>query len=197
MMSIPLQWLSIGAVAAVLLLVAVLPAEYGLDPTGIGKRLGLIALADTNQVFFTALSDHLDDAAPEAIDVPAMHQEVLRFELGPFESVEYKYRLREGDSLLYRWHSSGTVLVNFHSEPDTPAVSVPPGEDAAVSFNQGRTRANYGAYVAPFDGIHGWFWQNRSTSNVAIELQTSSFAELAIDYRGGFGFQKELSATSE
>ena len=32
------------AVAAVVLLVAVLPAEYGIDPTGIGRALGLTEL---------------------------------------------------------------------------------------------------------------------------------------------------------
>ena len=32
------------AVAAVLLITAVLPAEYGIDPTGIGERLGLAVM---------------------------------------------------------------------------------------------------------------------------------------------------------
>ena len=33
-------------VAGIILVVAVLPAEYGVDPTGIGRRLGLTAMSD-------------------------------------------------------------------------------------------------------------------------------------------------------
>ena len=35
------------AVAGVILVTTVLPAEYGIDPTGIGGRLGLDVLAST------------------------------------------------------------------------------------------------------------------------------------------------------
>ncbi|MFK7912975.1 MAG: hypothetical protein AB8B93_03600 [Pseudomonadales bacterium] len=195
-MSNALHWLSIIAVAATVLVVAILPAEYGIDPTGAGQVLGLTALAASDEPAFGALSDHLDNPNLTNAVAPPMRRETLRFELGPFESVEYKYQLRQGDSLLYRWHSSGQVLVNFHSEPDQPTAAAQASGENAVSFNQGRSQANYGAYVAPFDGIHGWFWQNRGTSAITIELQTSSFAELAIDYRGGFPFEKTLPAQS-
>jgi len=41
-----LQATAAAAIAAsVILVAAVLPAEYGIDPTGLGGRLGLLALA--------------------------------------------------------------------------------------------------------------------------------------------------------
>ena len=39
-----------AAIAGALLVTAVLPAEYGIDPTGIGRALGLTALADRKSV---------------------------------------------------------------------------------------------------------------------------------------------------
>lgn len=195
-------------VAALLLVMAVLPAEYGLDPTGVGQALGLTALASEDAEPIGALTDHLDayriepdrtaavpGTAANAVEVPSLHGETLRFELGPFESVEYKYRLAAGDSLLYRWHSTAVVLVNFHSEPDNADAAQTPAGETAVSFNQGRSRANYGAYVAPFDGIHGWFWQNRGAEALVIELQTHGFFRAAVDYRGGFPFEKTFAPT--
>lgn len=193
-------------VAALLLVMAVLPAEYGLDPTGAGEILGLTALASDDAEPISALTDHLDTyrvepdraaaargTATNAVGLPSLHGETLRFELGPFESVEYKYRLAAGDSLIYRWHSTAVVLVNFHSEPDDAAAVRTPTDETAVSFNQGRSQANYGAYVAPFDGIHGWFWQNRGTEPLVIELQTQGFFSAAVDYRGGFPFEKTFT----
>ena len=38
-----------AAVAVVILVVAVLPAEYGIDPLGTGKALGLMDLANTTE----------------------------------------------------------------------------------------------------------------------------------------------------
>ena len=42
---------SFGALvlAIVILVLAVLPAEYGIDPTGVGKSLGLTALAPSEE----------------------------------------------------------------------------------------------------------------------------------------------------
>lgn len=177
--------LAVG-VAAGLLLIAILPAEYGLDPTGLGQRLGLLALGTPQADRATGLHDFLE-AAPPATPV---RQESLTFELGPFESVEYKYELRAGEGLLYSWRSSGDVLVNFHGER-YPAVTA---SDTATAFNNGRARANHGVFVAPFAGRHGWYFQNRGTATITVALQTVGFFERAIDYRGGFPFEKAISA---
>ncbi len=37
-------------VAVAVLIVAVLPAEYGVDPTGLGSRLGLVAMSSAAEV---------------------------------------------------------------------------------------------------------------------------------------------------
>lgn len=38
-----------AATAAILLVTTVLPAEYGIDPTGVGSALGLTAMGDGKQ----------------------------------------------------------------------------------------------------------------------------------------------------
>jgi hypothetical protein len=31
--------------------------------------------------------------------------------------------------------------------------------------------------VAPFDGSHGWYWQNRGTGPIIVEIEVSGFQE--------------------
>lgn len=183
-----------AGIAAGVLLVAVLPAEYGLDPTGLGQRLGLLALGAPPADRATGLHDFLESAPPAT----PVRRENLTFELGPFESVEYKYELNTGEGLLYSWHSSGEVLVNFHGERSPAAAVSDPAngspDGAATAFNNGRARANHGVFVAPFAGRHGWFFQNRGAAPITVALQTVGFFDRAIDYRGGFPFEKAVPA---
>lgn len=185
-----MQLFSAVGIATIVLLIAVLPAEYAIDPTGLGEKLGFSKLAATREAKTHALTHWLSEPDMESRNRP-LQGERLQFELGPFESLEYKYRLQAGEGLIYRWHSSGAVVVNFHSEPDKP-TTLESGEETAISFNNGRSNANSGTYVAPFSGIHGWFWQNRGAEPVTLELHSAGFYETAIDYRGGFPFEKDL-----
>ncbi|MGE0621041.1 MAG: hypothetical protein AB7I04_24535 [Pseudomonadales bacterium] len=163
-----------AAVAAVLLVTVVLPAEYGIDPLGTGERLGLTGLSR---------------AGPSAVSsaASAFRSERIRFELAPFESVEYKYRLERDGGMVFAWTASGEVLFDLHAEPD----GAEPGY--AESFEQGRDGADNGTYVAPFPGIHGWFWENRGMETVELELRTSGFFEHAIEFRDGDQSQRRVA----
>jgi len=151
-------------VASVLLVTVVLPAEYDLDPLGTGAALGLTGLSRTGP---SALSDQ---PSP-------FRQDRIRFELAPFESVEYKYRMGVGAAMVFAWQASGEVVFDFHAEPDGAE------EGYAESFEQGRDRIRYGSYVAPFAGIHGWFWENRGAETVTVILDASGFVDGAIEFR--------------
>lgn len=151
-------------VAGVVLITLVLPAEFDLDPLGTGAALGLTGLSRTG---------------PEAlVDQPAPYRhERLVFELAPFESVEYKYRLEEGAGLVFSWQATGEVVFDFHAEPDGAE------EGYAESFEQGRDVTRHGTYSALFPGIHGWFWENRGAEVVLVTLYASGFAEGAKEFR--------------
>ncbi|MEM1230800.1 MAG: hypothetical protein AAGI15_09705 [Pseudomonadota bacterium] len=173
------------AVALVILIVAVLPAERGIDPTGIGDWLGLTAL-------------HRSATAPPAVQTVALPsgaagydttlaREHLVFELGPFESVEYKYRLRKDEPLLYRWQSSGDVIASFHGHPEDGDPEVD-----TVGHESLRGTGSAGTFHAPFAGLHGWFFQNRGSAPVAVTLDSAGFYTQAIEYRDGFPFEKAV-----
>ncbi len=144
----------------------VLPAEFGVDPTGIGRTLGLTGLGGVppRDVHRTTTPLVEDDR---------------RFELAPFESVELKYDLAQGDGLTYAWTATGEVVFDLHAEPE----GADPG--VAESFAQGRDVADSGTYVARFPGIHGWFWENRGTGTVTVRLRVAGFATGATRYHDG------------
>ena len=153
---------SVG-LAALILMVFVLPAEYGVDPLGTGKMLGIDGMSGY-RVSALTVQDH------------PPHQDRVVFPLAPFESVEYKYTLAAGEAVIYRWSAAGEVVFDLHSEE----VGTDP-EDA-VSFVVGRATDHQGSFVAPFDGVHGWFWENRGDREVSVELVTTGYFEKATTY---------------
>ncbi len=161
-------WASVVSVllAAIVLVTVVLPAEYNLDPLGTGEVLGVLGLSRP---------------PPSAItnEQAEFNVDSMRFELAPFESVEYKYRLEQDASLVFAWTATGEVLYDFHAEPD----GAEPG--FAESFEQSRSTAANGTYIAPFPGIHGWFWENRGTQLIELELVTAGFYSNATEFRDG------------
>ncbi len=166
------------AIAAVLLVTVVLPAEYGLDPLGAGERLGLTGLSRT---------------APRSVsDEPIpFRSDRVRFVLAPFESVEYKYRMAADGAMVFSWSASAEVLFDLHAEPD----GAEPGY--AESFAQGRDNSGNGTYVAAFPGIHGWFWENRGADSVELELMTSGFYDHAIEFRDGDQSSRSFAMQSD
>ena len=151
--------------AAVILITAVLPAEYGIDPLGTGQLLGL-----------TDLAGGATSGAISRQDV-AYKTNTASFELGPYEFVEFKYRLEQGATMVYSWTATGPVIYDLHSEPDGAP------EGYAESFDKAQGPAAHGSYTAPFSGIHGWFWENPGTKLVTITLTTAGFYSSAQEFR--------------
>lgn len=162
-----------AVVAGAILVTSILPAEYGIDPLGTGKALGLTALANVRP-------------GVVATQPNAFRRDQISFELAPFESVEYKYRLELGGSMVYSWQATGTVIYDLHSEPD----NAPQGY--AESFDKAEKTASYGTYTAPFSGIHGWFWENRGRRNVTVTLTAAGFFSGALEFRDGNVFEREI-----
>jgi hypothetical protein len=169
------------ASAAVLLFAVVLPAEYGLDPLGTGRALGLLALANPPE----------PASAPSAPAGPAaatgLRTDEFRIALRPFDSVEYKYRLETQASLIYEWTASAPVEFEFHGEPDgTPAR-------LAESYAKGSAADARGAFTAIKAGIHGWYWKNTTRGRVTVVLRTAGFYTRSITYYDGDRTERELT----
>jgi hypothetical protein len=166
---------TVGAlvVAAIVLVVAVLPAEYGIDPLGTGRALGLLDLAEGGGGAVLAQSDDF-------------RTDTMEFVLGPYQSVEYKYRVEKDASMLYSWRATRQVLYDFHGEPD----GAPEGYAESFEKQEG-DRAN-GTFVAPFSGIQGWYWENKGGGDVSITLTTAGFYSEPREYFDGNVFKREL-----
>ena len=158
------------AAAALVVVAIILPAEYNLDPLGTGRLLNLPYFG-------------VDQDDPVLRETAQYRVDSVEFELTPFESVEYKYGLAKDQALIFAWQATGEVVSDLHSEP---AIG-PPGY--AESFDQTRAASASGTYIAPFTGLHGWFWENRSQANATVRLQTAGYYDRAIEYRGGAQFE--------
>jgi hypothetical protein len=168
--------------AGLILVMFVLPAEFGVDPLGTGARVGLLDLGITGQQV-QALEEAAaagDVAAQATIVVPqerAFNQETVKFELVPRDWIEYKYRLDKGETLLYSWEATGAVNVEFHAEPD----GGPRGYAQTYEKTQG-TQA-FGTLTAPFSGIHGWYWENAGDQSIIVTLTAAGYYNLSHEFR--------------
>lgn len=186
----------LAAVAAVVLLVAVvLPAEYGVDPTGIGRVLRMTEMGDIKQQLAgeaaadaagapaavstaTEASVFANAAQPVTKDLP------LNTATAPVQPAapkvvwqdEMPFTLAPGEGTEIKMkmvagakaHYAWMVKggeVNFDTHGDAPGKS--------ISYEKGRgVASDEGVLEAAFTGNHGWFWRNRGQSDVQLVLRT-------------------------
>jgi hypothetical protein len=171
-------------VAAIILMTVVLPAEYGLDPLGTGEALGLSPLAGVINPILPEDEAPVERAkltptqqGPVGHYVAPYKTDTTSFVLGPYEYVEYKYRLEKDATMVYSWAADGGLLHDFHGDRDgAPA-------NASESFDKEARRQASGTFTAPFSGIHGWFWENPSGETVTVSLASAGFYASAIEIR--------------
>ena len=169
-------------VSAVILVAAVLPAEYGIDPTGIGRVLGLLRPATASAPAGGAPGTSSGNVVPADGGARPPGQPVMRAD-GPFKSdetrvtlgwregIEIKASMRRGQRFVFSWTAEGgAVDVDMHGE----AANAPDGQFTSYWKEDQRT-GGHGAFEAPFDGTHGWFWQNFAQTPVTITLKTSGY----------------------
>jgi hypothetical protein len=186
------------AVAAVVLVVAVLPAEYGIDPTGIGKAFGLTELnapasrtievrdviggnERVREVEVPAFNE------PVPLPNPAVHQaedrpietRTMTLTLEEGQQTEIKTVLRASKVIVYHWQTDGGLVYSDLHGHDPAA-----GQEFFVRYREdqeGATEAT-GSLVAPFDGEHGWYWLNIHDGPVTITLTVTGFYDDIVDY---------------
>jgi hypothetical protein len=169
------------AVAILVLLVAVLPAEYGIDPLGTGRMFGFTALSQAGAAAPVPPPEG-DTLAPVQQGPFALYPGEYKFDsrefvLGPYEYVEYKYHLAKDATMLFSWTADGDVVHDFHGDEDgAPA-------DASQSFDKQPRRRADGTFTAPFSGIHGWFWENPGGETVTVRVTTAGFYTAAHEFR--------------
>jgi hypothetical protein len=174
--------------AAAILVTVVLPAEYAIDPTGIGRLIGLAEMGQIKaQLADEAARDRIRDGqqgAPasekrsglldrvfagfivgtaNAQAAPAARKDEMTVTLKPNDGVEVKLAMKKGAKTNFTWTATGGV-VNFDMHGDVG------GKEA--SYEKGRgVPEQKGVLTAGGDGMHGWFWRNRGRAEVTITLK--------------------------
>ncbi|MDG2090450.1 MAG: hypothetical protein P8J61_04980 [Gammaproteobacteria bacterium] len=187
----------IGAI--ILLVLVVLPAEYGVDPTGFGNLTGLSDLAEEpyETVVFTDIIGGNEVVReveiplfgdPVPLPNPAVFQDQtedartisMTIELGAFEQTEIKTVLDEGKVIIYNWQvvDDKKVYFDFHGHEESF------GPDFFVRYKErqeGLSKSS-GSLTAPFYGEHGWLFFNINEEPISITLNVTGYYNEIIDY---------------
>jgi hypothetical protein len=169
-------------VASVAMFGAILPAEFNMDPLGIGKATGLNRLwappevaFDTSKAGTGALAREYEMAfRSDTIEIPLRDGD----DSTRGNELEYKVRMKKDATLIYEWsvadlENPEEFYYDFHGH------TVIEGQEMVVATYKQATGAHAnGALTAPFDGVHGWFLQNQSAKAVIVKIRLSGFYEL-------------------
>jgi len=165
--------------AAVLLITTVLPAEYGIDPTGLGKVLGLkkmgeIKVSLAEEVATDAAKDMQTTIQPKVIQpkniIPSavkINTDTASVTLAPNQGTEIKVKMQKGKTVTYKW-ASNAGKVNFDVHADSEALKID-----YHNYEKGSQKVKEGSITAAFDGYHGWFWRNRTGEPLTVTLEVS------------------------
>jgi hypothetical protein len=186
-----------AGVAATLLVTVVLPSEYNIDPTGVGKDLGLKQMGEIkSQLAEEAETDRRRDLrTPVQLKSPSNGQQSSTF--GQFfaalfvtpayahdgqdqydpQTKETSVQLAPGEGLEVKLEMHKGGVVEFDWTANGAVVNFNhhgEAEGESVVYEKGRAVAEKkGQFQALFDGEHGWWWRNRTGEDVTITLRTN------------------------
>ena len=170
--------LAAAGIAAIALTLFVLPAEYGIDPTGLGEKLGIAGMATGDAAekdsAATATAPAASDVLPTRADIERAtpwRQDDMTVTLAPHTGIEVKAHMAKGDSYVFSWKSEGgPVKVDMHGEKPNAAE----GEFTSY-WKEHSAQGQQGVFTAPYEGIHGWYWRNKGDTPVTITLKINGF----------------------
>lgn len=170
-------------ISAVIVVIAVLPAEYAIDPSGLGRRLGLLAMGELKHrppatpspetgPATTGTASTTGTSERPAVASGGVRSDEIIVVLKPNESTEVKAVMKAGLELTYSWTADRGVLnYDFHGEPKGAA------KDVFESYQKGTDGRAEGKFITPFEGTHGWYWKNRTSETITITVKTSGAYE--------------------
>ena len=188
-------------IGVLVLLVAVFPAEYGMDPLGTGKLFGFgklyqgDAASSTKETDSTATSilnfkklklEKLGSPASvskpiEAQNSPpktqfSLKEDTLSVSIPAGKGLEYKFKMLKYGSVKYEWTTDrGIVYIDFHGEVKQ---AHPPKNVFYESYTLAYSNNMAGTFTAPFEGKHGWYFRNESDQDIVVTLRLKGQYEL-------------------
>ena len=189
----------LAAIAALVLLIAVvLPAEYGIDPTGAGQALRLTEMGDIKQQLAAEAATDAAAAAPaapspaagtlgmataSAAEIPVTAARVA-VPKGPTQAAAPKIAWRDempvtlipGEGTEIKLKMAQGAKAQYAWVVEGGEVNFDTHGDApgkSISYEKGRAvSSDAGVLEAAFTGNHGWYWRNRGQSSVTLILRT-------------------------
>ena len=183
------------ALAALILVTAVLPAEYGIDPTGVGNALGLTKMGEikvslaqeaaaemvtaTAKVMKTETQEVAKPVAKASENTvetqiqKSVKSDSITLSLKPDQGREVKVKMVKGGKVSYQWKTSnGRANFDVHGDSKKHRINY-------FNYSKGSTVSDAGVLEAEFDGNHGWFWRNRTGETMTITLEVEGeFTEM-------------------
>ncbi len=165
---------------ALIVVGAIMPAEFNTDPLGIGKASGISRLWAPEEKDFAG-----SGALATSSDAPKQSH-IVDIPLGAADwkeaAIEYKVAMKPGQSIFYKWTatnldgSPATVPVETDQHGhDLPAEGQP---QTVIDYRKARLLADQGSLTAPIDGIFGWYFRNHSPDPIMIRLEIEGFYTL-------------------
>ena len=187
-------------IACALLVTVVMPSEYAIDPTGVGRALGLTQMGEVKiQLAEEARADEAAAQTPtppraETIatepavpaTTPAAPAEVISAPEQPAapEQAALQHEMsitlspNQGAEVKLEMKQGAKVNSRWTANGgvvnyDTHGDPYNAPRDFYHGYGKGRsTPEDSGVLEAAFDGKHGWFWRNRSNKPVTVTLRT-------------------------
>lgn len=186
-------------IGVIILVTAVLPAEYGIDPIGLGKTMGFSKLyknTDTEQALeqeevpqeshrLLKLEDGGSDPdviRPSEANNPPPEKQLeereddIQVKIPAGKGVEYKIHMLKYGRVKYEWLTNkGTLYFDFHGE----VKQVNPSKNVYFeSYTVAYSNNMIGNFLAPFEGKHGWYYKNNSKSTIIVNIRLKGQYEL-------------------
>lgn len=165
------------SVAASLFVLFILPAEYDVDPTGVGALLGIKGMSTFSEL--TKVANPVASSMAGESDVPVSKYHspadpplefvTVTIELVPFGQAEYKFMMEEGESLVYSWTTDeGLAYADLHGH------TMVDGSELLVEYlKSDSVSGDSGNIHTPFTGEHGWYFLNLEEQTQVITLKVA------------------------
>lgn len=175
-----------------LLIVAVLPAEYGIDPIGTGKLFGFSKLyvpdEDDNNLQAMVSNTNIplvkiekvgsgpNVPRPVEADYPApdkqlpIREDQTEVIVPAGKGIEFKINVLKYGTVKYEWTTQNRELLyfDFHGEVKQ---KVKPKQTYYDSYTIANANNMVGSMLAPFEGSHGWYFKNNTEQDIVVNLK--------------------------
>lgn len=179
----------------IITIVAVLPAEYGKDYTGLGKIAGFSRLhqnedksneAEVVTPSFKELTLKNVGSSPEVPmpiegknPTPSKQYEIrkdsVKITVPAGKGLEYKIAVLKYGQVKYAWKTNkGILFVDMHGDVKSA--------DKKSGYFESYTVANSnnmaGSFIAPYEGKHGWYFKNKTNQDIEVTINLTGDYQL-------------------